>query len=193
MTAKQRLFVGIALPEEARATLLSHIDAQRESLGRVPSLRMIAPEQWHLTLQFLGGVAEDLIPSVHEACKRAAATCAPFELELKGTGAFRSSRAATVLWIGTGRGSPELAILAHHVMAHCEPLGFPPERRPYSCHLTVARLKHPADLRAPLESLHIPPIAVPIVELTLFRSHLSSTGARYTPLAHYHLGPPGAR
>ena len=92
------------------------------------------PEQWHITLAFLGEVptAEPL----YDGLRAAAATHEPFSLRLAGSGTF--GRRAT--WAGVGGDVVHLRSLAEHVQDACRAAGFPLEPRPYRPHLTVGRV-----------------------------------------------------
>jgi 2'-5' RNA ligase len=182
-----RLFVGIALPPQARAALASCLSAPRVRALAPARLRWLPPENWHLTLQFLGAVQEDRVAALQTACQRAAQGCAPFEIELSGMGAFGSPRRARIVWVGVTRGHAEVAALAEALCAQTEPLGFAREQRAFRAHATLARLKTPARVESLLAAIELPKVAMPVSELTLFRSHTSSEGARYEPLASWPL------
>jgi 2'-5' RNA ligase len=68
---------------------------------------------------------------------------------------------------------------------HTEPLGFAREARSFAAHLTVTRLKEPADVTRLLASTSLPAARMRVAQLTLFRSHLSPKGARYEALEQY--------
>ncbi len=181
-----RLFTAIDLDHCTRAELERALRPVREQAPA--QLRWLAPESWHFTLQFLGAVQDAAVAALGDACARAASAQAPFELELSGAGTFASARAARVVWIGVSRGAEAMAALYDALTAQTGPLGFPPEARPYSPHLTVARCKRPLRLEALLGAVELVPLAIQVSELTLFRSHLSSQGARYEALSRYPLG-----
>jgi 2'-5' RNA ligase len=184
----QRLFVGVALDGGTRAAVADALRSAREGGARVEGLRWLAPESWHFTLQFLGAVPDENVASVREACARAASTQSAFELELSGAGAFGSARKARVVWVGVSGGGDKMAALADAVGAELEALGFAREERAYSAHLTVARLKTPANVERLLATMRVPRCAMRVEEVTLFRSHLSQQGARYEVVARFALG-----
>jgi RNA 2',3'-cyclic 3'-phosphodiesterase len=185
----QRLFVGLGLDEALRQRIARCLPP-RDAPGaaRVPGLRWLSPNNWHLTLQFLGRVEDEAVAGVLAACAQAARAVEPFAIELGGVGAFGSPRRARVVWIGVQSGHPQVAALAEALFAASEPLGFAREQREFRSHLTVARLKTPSDVAALLATLHVPETAMRVEELTLFCSHLSSRGAEYEPLARFRLG-----
>jgi 2'-5' RNA ligase len=187
MGGGQRLFIGVELSERARTALAPALESVRAA-ARPGELRLIGPERWHLTLQFLGSVEPERVREIVAACALAAEPSEPFEIRFAGIGAFRSARAATVVWIGVETGGAELAALAERLMADTERLGFERERRAYRAHLTIARSKQPRDLRALLARVQVSPTAMTVDALTLFRSHPGAAGARYEALGRFALG-----
>ncbi len=106
-------------------------------------VKWVAPENLHLTLKFLGGVEEGKAAQVLAALEGLARMGA-FYVRYVGLGAFPKPRGARVLWIGVAEGADRLTALAAWVEDHLRPLGFPPEDRPFSPHLTIGRLRTPA-------------------------------------------------
>src|SRR5688572_10977185 len=95
----QRLFVAIALDDATRARIAACLP-QANQVASPAGLRWLPPDNWHLTLQFLGRVDDDAVARVCVACEQAAGATAPFAIELGGAGAFASPRRARVVWIG---------------------------------------------------------------------------------------------
>lgn len=186
-----RLFVAVDLDESVRRAALRLARTLRERLE--PSqvqASWVAPGNLHLTLKFLGEVEERLATEVR------AAMAPPFgeprfECELAGVGAFPPTGPARVLWLGISAGAEALVRLQAEVESRVRPFGFPPESRPFSAHLTVARFRTPAPtkVRELLGEGSSGPIGrCAIDHVTLYQSHLSPRGATYTPLARAPLG-----
>ncbi|MGD8863564.1 MAG: RNA 2',3'-cyclic phosphodiesterase [Myxococcales bacterium] len=176
-----RLFVAVAVPEAVRNQLhraLRAVDPAPQPQG----LRWLSGDSYHFTLQFLGDVEPGRVPALSEACARAATQVAPFRLVLGAAGTFGSPRRARVLWVGVNRGAGPMTQLAAAVREQTAELGFEADERPYTPHLTVARIKRPANVRDLLDALKTPALAMDVGELTLFRSHLSHDGARHEAL-----------
>lgn len=152
--------------------------------------RWAVRDQWHLTLEFLGAVRE-LAPVV-TALAGAAGAEPRFGFRLGAAGAFPRPRRARVIWIGAGEGAGPLARLASAVETALTPVGYAAGARPFRPHLTVARLRDPADVRAALDA--IGPGAVgpawTVEELVLFESRLSPRGATYSVLGRFPLSGP---
>jgi RNA 2',3'-cyclic 3'-phosphodiesterase len=174
-----RLFVAIDLPETFKADL--------ESLrAPVPTARWVRPEQMHLTLFFIGETPQ--ADAVKAALADIQAT--PFNLTLAGVGRFpeRAQQPPRVLWVGIEL-VPELRHLHTQVTDTLVKLGFEADARPFSPHITLARLKTQACLRevdAFLETHQdYRSQAFPARAFTLFASTLTPEGAQYQQLAVY--------
>jgi RNA 2',3'-cyclic 3'-phosphodiesterase len=126
------------------------------------------------------------VPWLEERLAEAAARCRPFEVVVRGLGAFPSPRRARVLWVGLDDADGRLAELAEAVREAIA-AEFPPDRRPFSPHVTVARCEPPAALpmRDLAATLRIGSFAVG--EMSLVRSHLGAR-PRYETLARFPLG-----
>lgn len=104
-------------------------------------MKWVDPRQYHLTLKFLGEVQEAMIPRVEAALSRAAPGHGPFELECSGVGAFPRVQLPSVVWAGCKSGAVTLSNLAARVDAEMATVGFAPETRPFSPHLTLGRAR----------------------------------------------------
>jgi 2'-5' RNA ligase len=127
-----RLFVALWPPPDAVSELLAAVDAVRTDAPRV---RWTAPEQWHLTLAFLGEVADDRRPELEERLARAANRHPPLTLRFAGGGRFGSG----VLFTRVDGDREPLTRLAASVAAAARRSRIPVDDRPYRPHLTLAR------------------------------------------------------
>jgi 2'-5' RNA ligase len=178
-----RLFAAVEIPQGARDQVERAVSPWRE---RLPAARWVRPENWHVTVKFLGRTDPGLLARVHEACAAAAAGVRPFRVELDGLGVFPRPTRARVFWVGL-KDEGGMAALAAALDRELE-REFPPEKRPFTAHLTVARLNPPSPVDAEeLERSAVEPSPFRVGELVLFRSHLSPKGARYEPLAAFPL------
>ena len=131
---KPRFFVAISLPDDAKDRLVAL------KLPDLHGIRPLGRQELHLTLHFLGEVG----PHV-EAIQKALATVTPsgFAITIQDVGKFPPQGEPTVLWAGV-LNSPALVALHHSIaVALTVAFGFQPEVRPYSPHITLARLKTP--------------------------------------------------
>lgn len=180
-----RLFAAIELPEGVRHLLQSAASELRARLGRSLDARWVEPEKLHLTVRFIGQVADEGAPALINRV-RVPIAIAPFEVRLGGCGVFPKSGPPRVIWIGVVHGVESLARIHEELNARLAPFGFEPERRPFSAHLTLARLRNPstrASLRRAVGAFTVPEIRCGVSHVTLFRSHLSPRGSRYEIVA----------
>lgn len=108
--------------------------------GRRSALRVVKLDNLHFTLRFLGEIDENRAEPLLEALNWAVADAAPFELELRGLGAFPSVERPSVVWVGV-RNAVRLKGLDARVAAAASAAGFGPADRPFHPHLTLARCK----------------------------------------------------
>lgn len=143
MAAPIRTFIAIELPN-AHHRALSDLQAQLKRERPARYVRWVAPENIHLTLKFLGDVDETKMPALQRAVAAACAGIAPFTLTIGGAGAFPNTRRPNVIWVGIGGEVEMAARLGKKIDDACAALGFAPEERPFSPHLTLGRVKRDA-------------------------------------------------
>jgi RNA 2',3'-cyclic 3'-phosphodiesterase len=156
-----------------------------------PSAKWVAPELCHITLKFLGYVEADQVPAIAQTCRAAAAAVTSFGLSVQGVGAFPGWRGARVLWMGLQDGVSALTALQATLEGGLATLGFRPEDRPFSPHLTVARFKQPpaSTLEPTARAFEHECFGTILVnELRLMRSDRRPSGPIYTVLEAFPLG-----
>jgi RNA 2',3'-cyclic 3'-phosphodiesterase len=179
-----RLFVALDLREEIRQSIRDLIARLKPLAG---SARWVRPEGMHVTLKFIGYVAEDQLDPIRVALAQIHSPH-PIDLEFRGVGFFPNERRPRVIWCGI-QASPNLAVLASAIDCALEPLGLAPETRDFVPHLTLARFNTPAKMpelaraAAEIESHEFG--AARETEFHLFESILRQTGAEYRRLASY--------
>jgi RNA 2',3'-cyclic 3'-phosphodiesterase len=141
-----RLFVAIVPPPAVSAELDARTAVLRPAW---PGLRWTGTEAWHVTLAFLGEVPEPVRPELAVRLERAASRYPALELAVRGGGAFPAAARARVVWAGIEADRAVLDRLAASVAAGARRAGAPPpdEGRRYRPHITLARLREPADVR----------------------------------------------
>lgn len=182
-----RLFVAVDPSPDAATAVDQALVPWRE---RYPGGRWVPRQNWHVTLKFLGRTWPRLVESVHEACREASAAVRPFMLSLGGLGAFPRATRARVLWVGLQDREGSLPALAKALDAALEK-DFPPEKRAFTAHLTVARFDPPTDLSdaaGEFEGFALEAPFFRVSKLLLYQSHLSPRGARYEVLEAFRLG-----
>jgi 2'-5' RNA ligase len=189
-----RSFVAIELSEEAIGAL-DRVQRGLKKEAPRDAVRWSRPESIHLTLQFLGDVASERIGAISEALRGVCAGQGPFVMEMRDLGVFPNPRRPRVIWVGISEPSGALAALQKGVSQALEPLGFEPEQRAFTPHLTLGRALRRASTRelAALGELitHFDVgvlSRVTVDRVILMRSDLKPDGAVYTPQAVLALG-----
>jgi len=183
-----RSFIAIELPEELKVGL-DQLQTQLR-LGGQPWVKWVNPNGIHLTLKFLGSVAVDRINEITGAMEEAALGMSPFNLEVRELGAFPNLRRVQVVWVGIDGEVDKLTQLQQSIESNLAPLGFAIEARPFTPHLTLARLRNRAspDERQEFGQL----IANTKLEVTytikvdaiiLMKSQLTRKGAIYSQIS----------
>ncbi len=179
-----RLFVAMDIPEEVRSTLAALIAKLRPAHR---DARWVRIEGLHVTLKFIGETPTEKAAEIKNALASIPSR-APIQINFRGLGFFPNDRRPRVLWAGI-TASHELSALASSVDTALAPLGFPPEERAFSPHLTLARFDAPRGL----DPLHAAiqkagPLefgAATAKEFHLYQSILKPGGAEYTRLATF--------
>ena len=194
-----RLFVAVDVDDDTRARVGRAIDALRAEMEQAPSqarISWLVPERLHLTLQFIGHVREAVADTIAARLLPAFAM-RPFDIRFGGIGTFPSSGRPRVVWLGVETGADGLAVLHGEVTRRLADVAFAREARPFSPHLTLARIKS-GGTRAEGERIarasREPLGGCTIDHVTLYQSRLSPRGPTYTPIVISPLHPaePGA-
>jgi RNA 2',3'-cyclic 3'-phosphodiesterase len=155
----------------------------------------VATANLHLTVKFLGAVAEDRIEVVAGALTGAIAGVGMFDAQVEGLSAFPSATRPRVVWAGVTAEAGTMADLAGRVDDALAALGFTREARPFSPHITLGRVRLPGRTPALTQALRGAAGRgfgrLPVARVSLMRSELSPRGARYTELAAASLGGAG--
>ena len=187
-----RAFIAIELP----AGLKSRLKDFEQKL-RTPETRCakwVDPGSIHLTLKFLGNVKVKTVEEIKQGLMADASGGRPFTLKTAETGCFPNLRRPRVFWMGLSGDVDRLLELQARIDESTARLGFPREERPFTGHLTLARLRDdctPADRSAFTEfvgGFQMEPFSVPVAAVSLIRSQLRPEGAVYTRLAECRLG-----
>ena len=178
-----RTFIGISLSNEYKRRLgeLAH-----EWQDRVHSrLAWTKPENWHLTLKFLGELPEEEVTALGIALGRI--RFESFPLQAGGAGVFPPLKQGNprVVWVGLTRGGKECCALAEAIEKTVTTLGYPPEKKPFAAHLTLARVKKVENDPWPEVLQSMGEVVWPehmVDKFVLWRSELGAEGPVYTPL-----------
>lgn len=183
-----RLFVAFLLADDVRA----HLKQTCETLARrCPGVRWTPPEQWHVTVQFLGEMADRDVPRIMEALRRGAARSEPFRMSVGGGGCFPPRGPVRIVWAGAVDESGIMGRTVAAIGSAMDEAGFPPEARPWHGHVTLGRVaedRSGGTLRNAVGGCSISPVVQPVESVSLMSSVLSPGGARYTQVQRVLLG-----
>ena len=185
MSEGQRLFVGVKVSMAVVGDLSGAVEtlARRAQQGGV-RVRWVAPASYHVTLKFLGWARPDTVEAIDDALRRAVAAVPPFAFRTERLGAFPTVERATVVWAGIDDRSGSLVRLAQAIDREVAVLGFEPEKRRFHPHVTLGRLRDPADVSQVLLPLSEQVFSeTRASEVHLFESVMKSTGSEYATVA----------
>ncbi len=136
----KRLFISVDISEQARNLAARYIAELR---ARFPEFRVgwERPEKLHLTIKFLGDTGGEQIEEISGRLAEVAGMFDPFRLRMSGNGAFPSRNDARVLWLGIDDVDSKLIQLSATLEERVASIGFEPEKRKFSAHLTIARIR----------------------------------------------------
>ncbi len=188
-----RAFIAIDLSEEILKSLAQVVAELKKRLGGAP-VRWTPSQNIHLTIKFLGDVSVANLDMLTKLLRAEAARQEPFELSVGGLGAFPSLRRPQVIWSGV-EAPAELVTLQRGVETEMARLGYAPEGRPFSPHLTIGRVARNARsdevrrIGEVIEGFKVGFLgAARIQAVHLYRSDLKPDGAVYTRLFTAPLG-----
>ena len=182
-----RAFIAVEIPSEIHQAIekkTAHIRAALNS----SLVRWVPSSNIHLTLKFLGDVSPANVELLSQMINVEVSQHQAFEIAFGGLGAFPNPRRARVIWIGI-QAPATLEALQHGIEAAAATLGYPLEKRPFSPHLTIGRVKQNVNstgmqkIRTALEETQVGSLGITrVAAVYLFKSDLKPTGAVYTRL-----------
>ena len=183
-----RLFVAIELPDSIKQELVRLQEHIKKSCGSCPA-RWVAPGNVHLTLNFLGDVSASKFDDLKRAVAQTSGGADGFDLTLAELGAFPNLERPRVIWVGIRGDLNRLLALQKNLEQSISALGITPENRPFSPHLTLARVGDEvfaADKKrlgaAAAGTGCGTDCSIPIRSVSLIRSQLTTGGPVYTVL-----------
>jgi len=188
-----RAFIAIEMPDEVTEVISRLVG--RLKLRQPDGVKWVDPAAIHLTLNFLGDIDPGRISEITEAMTDAARESSPFSLEIKGLGVFPNLNRIRVVLAGVGGEVEKLARLQHSLEANLDIIGFPPEERTFSPHLTLGRVREQVspqerqklgDIVTAMKVETVKPFAVN--GFSLIRSQLTGAGPIYSRVAAVALG-----
>lgn len=137
MSEMIRSFIAFDIDNEM--VLRRFAEVQGMLLDTGANLKLVKPENIHITLRFLGNVSPSMIDLIHEEMKKV--PFAPFNVEIRGLGAFPTMKYVRVVWAGIKKGAEELKTIFNQLEPRLRGLGFRPDPKGFSPHLTIARVR----------------------------------------------------
>ncbi len=194
-----RLFLALEINDAARAAIgnaSEQIARKLSKMGAGGAVKWVERENLHVTLRFLGEVADAGVPALASALELPLAVPA-FEMMLGGGGCFPGGGTPRVVWVGITRGVDEARRIYDELDRRLTGFDVEREDRAYTPHLTLGRVREiprsaGASLRTWASDISSPIARVAVGSATLFRSHLSSKGPRYERILEVPLAAGGA-
>lgn len=181
MDEKTRLFIAIDLPEPVKEILLKTMAQMGEHLPN-QAVRWVRPVQLHLTLRFLGDTAVAQLPALQEELAQLATRHGAFSLRLNGVGAFPNRKKPRVIWVGLDGDLAVLWKMQAELEDRVVQLGWSREKRPFSPHVTLGRVKDAKQMQALDWQVDLAEISFGVTAVQLVQSELRPSGAIYTVL-----------
>jgi 2'-5' RNA ligase len=152
-TEVQRLFLAVQPSIEVVQELEKTIHELQSTLQGA-RLSWARPEQLHLTLKFLGSTPRELRPALHQELCQVVERFQSFEMHCSGIGVFPGSRSPRVIWAGISDPVGSLVAIAQMLDQRLAQHGFSVEKRPFSPHITLARIRESLKLGDRLHRYH---------------------------------------
>ncbi len=133
-----RSFIAVKISSEQRELIAELVEKLRQYGANV---KWVRPDNLHVTLKFLGDVDEKALPQIFDSLEKSLTNQQSFDFNLSALGCFPNSRRPRVFWVGIERGAEELKALAKIIDECMLGFGFPREKRGFSPHLTIGRVK----------------------------------------------------
>jgi len=137
MSERIRSFIAFDIDDEQ---IIKRFSEGQQMLARTGAdLKLVKPENIHITMRFLGNITPPMVDSIHEAMKKI--SFSPFNVEIRGLGAFPKLQYARVIWAGIRKGAEQLDNIFNQLEPKLRELSFKPDPKGFSPHLTIARVK----------------------------------------------------
>ena len=152
-------------------------------------IKLVEPQNLHLTLKFLGDINESLIPTLQAELEKI--SMEKFVIEYKGIGCLPGFHRINSIFVDITEGQQQLVTLAQKIEQVCEIFNLRKENRPYKAHLTIARVKYPGDKQALIDIIKSKKNdvygKVDATEFKLKKSELTPKGPIYSDLFNIEL------
>lgn len=188
-----RSFIAVALPGDLKLAI-SRLQERLKAGSRAP-VKWVSPENTHLTLKFLGDIDAAAVDDIKNALRAAVRGIPAIRLGAEGLGAFPDIKKVQVVWVGLTGEVDKLRRLQQGIDKELAPLGFPAEKRAFSPHLTIGRLRDRAaagdrrDIGRLVEDTDFDSnLDFQVASVNLMKSRLTREGPVYSRLGSVELG-----
>jgi RNA 2',3'-cyclic 3'-phosphodiesterase len=181
-----RTFIAVEIPAEIQQKIHRETSNLHKAIDSL--VRWVPPQNMHLTLKFLGDVSPNSVEFIRQMLRTEADKIPCFDIHLAGLGAFPNLKRPRVLYIGI-QAPAALDVLARGIEAASRRLGYEPEERPFSAHLTLGRVRQNVNateqqlIRRTIEGTQVDLLGTARVDsVNLYKSDLNPGGSVYTRL-----------
>ena len=178
--SKFRGFIAIDIPSNKKL-----LEMENEIKNTGADLKLVETENIHVTLKFLGDTDEEKIDEIEEIIKNSVKDINAFSIKLKGSGVFPNKNYMKVIWIGLENAEP-IGEIAKKIDKQLENLGFEPEKRGFSAHLTIARVRSSRNKEKLIQIIEkyqdVEFVKIEVASVKLKKSVLTPKGPIYTTL-----------
>jgi len=183
-----RSFIAIEIPEEIRKSIGDSMDILKKSAADV---KWVPYQNIHITMQFLGGTEESLLPAIKGALDKILAPYAPFYIKIADIGCFPDGKRPRVIWVGIEE-SQTLINLHKDIADEMVKFGYQKEERGFTPHVTIGRVKSNKNMNELLKRIDEVKTMrfsdFEIQNIMLMKSELKPSGAKYCSLAEIPFG-----
>jgi len=182
-----RTFIAVDFPPET-LTKIAKIIGYFKTQTPMDALKWVSAENLHLTIKFIGDIPKDKLVQIRMIIKEALVDKLPFKIGIGGLGMYPNKNNPRVIWLGVTYDQTLRDI--HHVLNHSlKNAGIEPDKRDYSPHITIARIRQRTqeetrqEIGATLSKFKVDSLGeIKINEIILYQSELTRKGPIYTPL-----------
>jgi RNA 2',3'-cyclic 3'-phosphodiesterase len=181
-----RCFVAIEIPDELKSKIDDYIFSLKQF---APKIKWIKANNLHITLKFLREVPQNLLQKVQSELSAVSNIVNPFTMSIRGAGFFPNQNKPRVVRLGLQNDKKNSIFKLHEwIDKKLDPLGFEREKRRFSPHLTLGRIKFPDnyhDLSEYINQNEFRSSSFNVSQIVLIKSVLRPTGAEYSQIKTY--------
>ncbi len=182
-----RAFIAVNISDNQREEVARVLD---DLMGYDVSVKWVKVGNLHVTLKFLGDTDDQILPDLYGAVEESVTSVGTFDLSLENLGYFPNAHRPKVIWVGIKDGYESLKQLSREIDLAVEPFGFKPEKRKFSAHLTIGRVKDARNIETltnDISGMTFQSSATTVSDVVFYQSTLRPQGPIYTALKTFEL------